>query len=165
MAAPPRSFEHMDVENAQPEKSEVIKSEYCAHATGMSPEDEEFLASFPEEKKKRAVRKVDWRLVPMLLMLYLITYIDKTNIGNAKIEGLLSSLGMDGTQYNIALSIFFIPYVLAEVPSNMILEKFQRPSRYLGSIVFAWGVIMTCTGVVENFAGLTVIRLLLGLFE
>ncbi|KAH7049336.1 permease of the major facilitator superfamily [Macrophomina phaseolina] len=129
----------------------------------MSAQDEEFLVNFPEEKRKRAIRK--WRLVPVLLLLYLITYIDKTNIGNAKIEGLLPSLGMDGTQYNVALSIFFIPYVLAEVPSNMILERFTRPSLYLGSIVLAWGVIMTCTGIVQNFAGLTVIRFLLGLFE
>ncbi|GME44343.1 D-galactonate transporter [Neofusicoccum parvum] len=101
----------------------------------------------------------------MLLVLYLITYIDKTNIGNAKIEGLLPSLNMSGTQYNIALSIFFIPYVLAEVPSNMILERFTRPSIYLGTIVLSWGIIMTCTGIVQNFAGLTIIRFLLGLFE
>lgn len=47
----------------------------------------------------------------------------------------------------------------------MVLERFTHPSRYLGSIVFAWGVIMTCTGIVQNFAGLTVVRFLLGLFE
>ncbi|KAJ5183379.1 hypothetical protein N7492_000995 [Penicillium capsulatum] len=132
---------------------------------GISTEDEEFLQSFSEEAKKRVLRKVDIRLVPMFVLLYLVAYIDKTNIGNAKIEGLLPSLQMDGIQYNIALSIFFIPYVLAEVPSNMILNRLQRPSRYLGGLIFCWGVIMTCTGFVQNFAGLVVIRFLLGLFE
>lgn len=47
----------------------------------------------------------------------------------------------------------------------MILERFTRPSLYLGSIVLSWGIIMTCTGIVQNFAGLTVIRFMLGLFE
>lgn len=48
----------------------------------------------------------------MLAVLYLISHLDRANIGNAKIEGLLEDLGMDGLQYNIALALFFIPYVL-----------------------------------------------------
>ncbi|KAF7716716.1 MFS-type transporter [Penicillium ucsense] len=132
---------------------------------GISTEDAEFLSNFSDEARKKVLRKVDLRLVPMLVLLYLVAYIDKTNIGNAKIEGLLSSLHMDGIQYNIALSIFFIPYVLAEVPSNIILNRLKRPSRYLGFLIFCWGVVMLCTGFVQNFAGLVVIRVLLGLFE
>ncbi|KAH8426022.1 putative MFS transporter [Aspergillus melleus] len=132
---------------------------------GISAEDAEFLSNFPEEAKKKVIRKVDMRLVPMFILLYLVAYIDKTNIGNAKIEGLLPSLHMSDMQYNIALSIFFIPYVIAEVPSNMLLNRLKRPSRYLGFLIFCWGVIMLCTGFVQNFAGLVVIRFLLGLFE
>lgn len=128
----------------------------------------------------------------MLMILYLMTYLDKTNIGectspdhiiatqgtekntdsqmhhppgNAKIEGLLTSLNMTGDQYNIALSVFFPPYILAEVPSNIIIQKFKRPSTYMGIIIVSWGIIMTLTGVVHNFAGLVVVRFLLGLFE
>ncbi|CAG8108327.1 unnamed protein product [Penicillium olsonii] len=132
---------------------------------GISVEDAEFLANFSDEAKKKVIKKVDMRLVPMFVLLYLVAYIDKTNIGNAKIEGLLPSLNMSGLQYNIALSIFFIPYVLAEVPSNIILNRLKRPSQYLGFLIFCWGVIMLCTGFVQNFAGLVVIRFLLGLFE
>ncbi|RHZ61801.1 putative MFS transporter [Aspergillus thermomutatus] len=132
-------------------------------ATGLSPEDEAFLADFPDEARRKVLRK--WRLIPMLVLLYLITYIDKTNIGNAKIEGLLPSLGMTGNQYNIALSVFFVPYILAEVPSNILLNRFKKPSTYLGGLIFAWGVIMTCTGFVHSFSGLIIIRILLGLFE
>jgi hypothetical protein len=55
---------------------------------------------------------VDLRLVPILALLYLISYIDRANIGNAKIEGLVDDLHLTGTQYNIALSIFFVPYIL-----------------------------------------------------
>ncbi|KAJ5321854.1 MFS general substrate transporter [Penicillium brevicompactum] len=132
---------------------------------GLSSDDAEFLSNFTEEAKRKVIKKVDMRLVPMFVLLYLVAYIDKTNIGNAKIEGLLPSLHMSGMQYNIALSIFFIPYVLAEVPSNILLNRLKRPSQYLGFLIFCWGVIMLCTGFVQNFAGLVVIRFLLGLFE
>lgn len=55
--------------------------------------------------------------------------------------------------------------VVEEVPSNVILNRLKRPSQYLGFLIFCWGVIMLCTGFVHNFAGLVVIRFLLGLFE
>lgn len=54
---------------------------------------------------------------------------------------------------------------MIEVPSNMILKKFTRPSQYIGIIVTCWGIVMTLTGVVQNYAGLVACRLLLGLFE
>jgi len=154
----------LDLEDL-PTKNDPAVYEECRRSLSLTPQDEEFLANFSEEKKKKVIRKVDWRLVPMLVLLYLITYIDKTNIGNAAIEGLLPSLGMNGKEFNIAVSIFFVPFVLAEVPSNMILNRFKRPSRYMGSIVLAWGIVMTLTGVVQNFAGLTTVRFFLGLFE
>ncbi|WXC42306.1 hypothetical protein QX201_002085 [Fusarium graminearum] len=132
---------------------------------GLSAEDLEFVANFPEEKKKKVLAKIDWRLMPMLAILYLVTYIDKANIGNAKIEGMLPDLKMTGEQYNIALSIYFIPYILAEVPSNMILNKSAKPSQYMATIMFIWGIVVVCTGLIHNFGQLCAIRILLGLFE
>jgi len=64
-----------------------------------------------------------------------------------------------------SLSIFFIPYVLLEVPSNIVLKMFKRPSTYIGILVCCWGTIMTLTGVCKNYAGLMICRLLLGVFE
>lgn len=107
----------------------------------------------------------DWRLVPMLACLYLISQLDRANIGNAKIEGLDKDLGLSGVQYNICNSIFFIPYVLLEVPSNVLLKKFSRPSVYLGILVTSWGIVMTCHGFVKNFPGLLILRLILGSLE
>ncbi|UZP39042.1 hypothetical protein NXS19_006858 [Fusarium pseudograminearum] len=101
----------------------------------------------------------------MLALLYLICHIDRANIGNAKIEGMVEDLGMTGVQYNTILSIFFVPYVLLEVPSNILLKKFQRPSMYLGILCICWGIVMTCTGLVQNFGGLMATRVLLGIFE
>ncbi|OQD79937.1 hypothetical protein PENANT_c041G05580 [Penicillium antarcticum] len=73
---------------------------------------------------------------------------------NAKIAGLTEDLGLSGIQYNIALSLFFIPYVLLEVPSNILLKTFTRPSYYLGILIVSWGIITTLTGAVQNFGGL-----------
>lgn len=105
------------------------------------------------------------RLIPMLACLYLISQLDRANIGNAKIEGLAKDLNLVGHQWNIVLSLFFVPYILLEVPSNIVLKRFKRPSVYLGSLVTAWGVIMTLHGIVNNFGGLLALRLLLGVFE
>lgn len=66
--------------------------------------------------------------MPMLAILYLITYIDKANIGNAKIEGMLPDLGMNGEQYNIALSIYFIPCMFtgSAILSRTNLNRYSR---------------------------------------
>lgn len=57
-------------------------------------------------------QQIDWRLIPLLSLLYLMAYLDRANIGNAKIEGMLDTLGMSEPQYNIALSIFFVTYIM-----------------------------------------------------
>ncbi|KAJ6015407.1 hypothetical protein N7540_009998 [Penicillium herquei] len=132
---------------------------------GLTPDDADFYQSFSPDQRKAVLRKVDYRLVPMLSVLYLVSHLDRANIGNAKIAGLADDLGLSGIQYNIALSLFFIPYVLLEVPSNMLLKKFARPSVYLGILIICWGIIMTLTGVVQNFGGLVAVRILLGTFE
>lgn len=132
---------------------------------GLTDEETNFYEHFPPADRKRLVWKVDIRLVPFLALLYLAAHIDRANIGNAKIEGLDTDLGLTGIQYNIALSLFFVPYILLEVPSNVVLKKFQRPSFYMAILVVSWGFIMTFTGFVHNFAGLLICRLLLGVAE
>lgn len=82
-----------------------------------------------------------------------------------KIEGIDVDLGINGIQWNVVLSLFFVPYILLEVPSNIVLKRFHRPSIYMGVLVTTWGVIMTMHGVVNNFGGLLALRILLGVFE
>ncbi|PSN75390.1 MFS general substrate transporter [Corynespora cassiicola Philippines] len=135
------------------------------HVLGLEADDADFYINFSPERRKKVIHKVDIRLVPMLAILYLISHIDRANIGNAKIEGLVEDLNLTGVQWNVVLSVFFVPYVLLEVPSNMLLKKFERPSVYLGILIVIWGIVMTMMGVVKNFAGLLVTRILLGVFE
>ncbi|KAF3765596.1 MFS general substrate transporter [Cryphonectria parasitica EP155] len=134
--------------------------------TVLSVEDAEFLASFSEQDRKRVIRKARLnQLVPILTFLYLVSFTDRSNIGNAEIEGLNEDLGLDGVKYNIALCLFFVPYILCEIPSNWVLAKVKRPSYFLGTMIFLWGIVMTLTGIVQNFAGLVITRIIMGFLE
>jgi hypothetical protein len=85
-------------------------------------------------EEKRLLRRVDIRLIPLLSILYLISFLDRGNVGNARVAGLTKDLRLSGTQYNIALTMFFIPYALFEVPSNIIL-KILKPKIWIPMIM------------------------------
>ncbi len=74
---------------------------------------------FSNVDEKLVLRKMDLRLLPMLALLYLLSFLDRGNIGNAKIEGLTETLHMTGPQYNWCLTVFFFTYCAFEVPSNL----------------------------------------------
>jgi hypothetical protein len=74
---------------------------------------------FSNVNEKKTLRKMDLRLLPMLALLYLLSFLDRGNIGNAKIEGLSETLKLTGPQYNWCLTVFFFTYCAFEVPSNL----------------------------------------------
>ncbi|OAA59041.1 Major facilitator superfamily domain, general substrate transporter [Niveomyces insectorum RCEF 264] len=113
---------------------------------------------------KKVLRKIDMRILPIITLLYLMNYIDRGNIGNAKIEGLVMDLHMTSQQFNICLSVFFVSYALVEIPCNMLLKKL-KPAIWLPSIMVAWGVVMTLMGLVQNYKGLLIARVFLGIAE
>ncbi|KEZ39858.1 hypothetical protein SAPIO_CDS8799 [Scedosporium apiospermum] len=117
------------------------------------------------ELEKRLNRKFDLHIVPWLFGIWLFSFIDRSNIGNAKIDGLTTDLGMDtGTQFNVALLVFYVPYILVDVPSNWIIKK-VRAGIYLPVLITCWGLICTFMGFTKSFGGLVAARVLLGLFE
>ena len=88
--------------------------------------------------ERRIIMKTDLHVMPILFLLFLVSFVDRTNIGNAKIQGMTDGLHMTGNQYNIAVFVFNIPYVLLDIPSNMLLRK-VRPNRMLSTMMFCWG--------------------------
>jgi sugar phosphate permease len=74
---------------------------------------------FEAGEEKKLVRKIDLFLMPTIWLMYLMSYMDRTNIGNAKIAGMNDDLGLSSSEYSMALVIFFISYVFFEVPSNL----------------------------------------------
>ncbi|KAJ6261494.1 hypothetical protein Dda_4164 [Drechslerella dactyloides] len=114
-----------------------------------SPSVEAGMALDPEVER-RLVRRLDWNIIPVAMVLYMLAFLDRINIGNAKLYGLEEELGLTGTLgYQTAVSLLFVTYLLFEIPSNLVLKKF-RPSRW------RW---------VQSYGGLLACRLLLGLFE
>ncbi|CAO2648980.1 Nn.00g099290.m01.CDS01 [Neocucurbitaria sp. VM-36] len=110
------------------------------------------------------LRKLDIALIPWLSFLYLISFLDRTNIGNAKVDGLQEDLKMTNGQYNETLTIFFVSYSVFEPLTNILLKKL-RPSIFLPIIMIWWGICMTCMGLVHNYAGLMTARWWLGVAE
>ncbi|KDR80770.1 hypothetical protein GALMADRAFT_1105708 [Galerina marginata CBS 339.88] len=114
--------------------------------------------------EKKLIRKLDLALIPWLSFLYLLSFLDRTSIGNAKLYNLEKSLHMTDKQYLLTLTIFFFSYAIFEVPSNVFLKRL-RPSIWLSLLMLFWGVMMTLQGVVHNFSQLMGMRWLLGMFE
>ncbi|KAI9729765.1 MAG: hypothetical protein M1834_006716 [Cirrosporium novae-zelandiae] len=109
-------------------------------------------------------RKFDFRILPVLALMYLFNSLDKSNMGNAKTNGLEEDIGLQGSQYNIMLSVFYVPYVVF-APPIMMLGKKYGPSRVLPILMFCFGSITLFITAVRNFGGLCALRMLLGLAE
>ncbi|KAL4072328.1 MFS nicotinic acid transporter Tna1 [Scleroderma citrinum] len=117
----------------------------------------------PEEERK-LWKKIDLRLMPIISLMYLFSFMDRGNIGNAKLEGLMTQLHLTGHKFNVTLTTFFISYALFEFPANLIIQV-VRPSRWLPSLMLVWGLIMMLMGFVKTYPQLAAVRFCLGVAE
>lgn len=97
--------------------------------------------------ERQLLRNLDIWIIPPVMLLYLFSFIDRVNIGNARLYGMEEDLGLTGDQYQIAVSILFATYITTEVPSNLVLKKFG-PARWLAFITTGFGIVATLTGIV-----------------
>lgn len=115
---------YVDVEiergNATPYSGEIDGM----YVIGLSQEELAFYNSFTPTMRRTLNRKVDIRLIPMLALLYLVSNLDRANIGNAKIEGMEEGLKLTGIEYNTALAIFFVSYMIFGKPG--LLDNQER---------------------------------------
>jgi sugar phosphate permease len=132
----------------------------------QSPPDYSVAPQFDAARTKKLLRKLDWHIVPFLSLLYLLSFLDRSNIGNAKLFSLQEDLGMplDSLQYNTAVAIFFPFYVAAEIPSNLMMKRLS-PSLWITIIMIGWAICTICLGLVKDFTGLLVVRIFLGICE
>ncbi|KAI8443354.1 major facilitator superfamily domain-containing protein, partial [Phakopsora pachyrhizi] len=103
-------------------------------------------------------------IIPILSMFYLLSFLDRSNLGNARVSGLQNSLGISDHEYSVALTVTYIPYIASEIPSNLVLKKIG-PNVFLPTIVTLWGLITILQGFVKNYHGLLAARFFLGLVE
>ncbi|CAL1702171.1 unnamed protein product [Somion occarium] len=118
----------------------------------------------PQVNGRRILRKIDLRVVPVLCVLYLLAFLDRVNIANATLFGLKEDLKLQGDQYNTALVIFFVPYIICEIPSNALLKRL-KPHLWLSGCMFMFGLTTLLQGFTQNYGGLLATRFFLGVFE
>ncbi|KAK9476578.1 major facilitator superfamily domain-containing protein [Lipomyces japonicus] len=118
---------------------------------------------FSADEEKKYLRKLDWNLIPLISAIYLCSFLDRSNIGNAKTAGLLKDLNMSDAQFSWLLTIFYIPYILFEWCA--LLWKVFPANYYVFSVVFFWGTISILQSVAKNWAGMMALRFFLGLAE
>jgi len=110
-----------------------------------------------------AVAKAGWRLVPVLILMYMLSYLDRANIGFAK-QSFQASTGVSDVAFAFGASIFFIGYALFEFPSNLMLHKVGA-RRWMARIMITWGAVATCMLFTRNDTSFSIVRFLLGSAE
>lgn len=115
-------------------------------------------------REKRLVRKLDLWIAPVMMIVFLTAYLDRSNIGNAASAGMTDDLGMTSKELGNAITLFYVTYVAFEVPCSLVLKKF-RPSRLISLLIFCWSIVLIGTGFMRTVGQLYASRLLLGVFE
>ncbi|KAK5173831.1 uncharacterized protein LTR77_002512 [Saxophila tyrrhenica] len=114
--------------------------------------------------ERALIRKLDFRLLPAVTVLYLLSFLDRSNVANAKVEGLAEATNMTDDGYLTGLTLFFLGYVLFEIPCNIILKR-TTPRFWLPTLTVIWGVVATLLGIVQHQAGFYAARFFLGSVE
>ncbi|UNI22514.1 hypothetical protein JDV02_008397 [Purpureocillium takamizusanense] len=117
-----------------------------------------------EHLTRRVLLKTDTRVLPVLALLFLCSFLDRTNVGNAKIIGLEKDLGISDLQYTQGLAVFYATYIASELPSNLVLKKVS-PKIWLPCLTAAWGLVTMCLGFVRGYASFVAVRAVLGVTE
>lgn len=116
-----------------------------------------------EINEEATYRKVAWRLMPLLLICYIVAYLDRVNVGFAKLQ-MMNALGFSDVVYGLGAGIFFVGYFLFEVPSNVVLHKVGA-RLWIGRIMITWGILSAAMLFVTNDIAFYVMRFLLGIAE
>jgi len=120
----------------------------------------------------RTIRKVMWRLMPFLVVCYFVAYLDRVNVGFAKLQ-MNAALGLSEAAYGFGAGLFFISYFLLEVPSNLALDRFGA-RLWIARIMFSWAVISALFAFIAPISAATgisnewvfyILRFLLGIAE
>ncbi|KAI1468503.1 MFS transporter [Daldinia caldariorum] len=117
-----------------------------------------------DAKEKAFVRKLDCYIMSTICAMYFLNYVDRNAISQARLNHLESDLGMSGNEFNTAVSILFVGYVLMQVPSNMLITRI-KPGLYMSGCMFLWAVVSTCTAAVKSYGALVACRFFLGIAE
>ncbi|CAI7623063.1 unnamed protein product [Penicillium bialowiezense] len=116
------------------------------------------------EAEKSFVKKVDFIVLPLLCLMYFFDCMDRSNLANAKTDGLDKDLNLKGNDYSLLILLFYIPFGLFDLPWNLLIKRFS--GRWMLSFMsIVWGVLALCQCAAKDFGSLLAIRIILGVFE
>ncbi|KAK4247614.1 major facilitator superfamily domain-containing protein [Corynascus novoguineensis] len=156
-----------DPEKAQAEQKGVLDSK---DVTEQDTNEIAPAVTYTVAEERALLRRQDLTILPLSASIYFLCYLDRSNIGNARIlnsstgDDMQTSIGATQRQFNIALMVFLMGYAFFEVPSNVLLKKL-RPSRWLAFLMFSWGAITMGLAGVQDFPATAGVRFLLGAAE
>ncbi|KAI9733988.1 MAG: hypothetical protein M1834_002645 [Cirrosporium novae-zelandiae] len=120
--------------------------------------------------EKKLLRRIDWHLMPLCALMFLAKNLDSSNVSNVKImnkgtdQNILTQLSMTANEYNLVTTVYYIPYIVFEAPSNLLIKRLL-PSRWQSRIMVTWGAALACHAAVTSKQGLYIARFFLGLAE
>ncbi|KAI1214962.1 MFS transporter [Annulohypoxylon truncatum] len=117
-----------------------------------------------DPKERALVRKLDFYIMPTICVMYFLNYVDRNAIAQARLNHFERDLNMAGNEFNTAVSILFVGYVLVQVPSNMLITR-VKPGIYMSGWMFLWAVVSACTAAVKSYRALVACRFFLGIAE
>ena len=126
--------------------------------------------SLSATEEKKLLRRIDWHIMPLCSIMFLLKNLDADNISNARImnkgtdQNIMTQLGMSSDAYTLLTVLYYIPYIVLEAPSNLLLKRF-RPSVWQSRIMLTWGIVLCCHVACKDKAGIYAARFFLGAAE
>ena len=117
------------------------------------------------KRLKKLVRKIDLTIVPCMVAVYFLQFLDKTTISYTAVMGLRKDTHLVGQDYSNVSMMFYVGFLVAEFPTQYLAQKISRLGKYLGVNVMLWGVVLASMAGTSSYAGLMVCRTILGIFE
>ncbi|KAJ3346502.1 hypothetical protein HDU83_002901 [Entophlyctis luteolus] len=133
----------------------------------LTPDEGELLQAMESADpglNARILRKMDWATLPLLGLAYFLSYLDRSNVGNAKKTSIQTDLSISNSQWQWVVSVFYFGYVIFDAPSNLVL-RLWKPSKLIGIMMLLWGLASALMAVAQDFNSLIVLRFLSGVFE
>ncbi|KAK1547731.1 hypothetical protein CPAR01_01698 [Colletotrichum paranaense] len=141
------------------------KTHDSTHVEDVKGRDVGQICGLTEAEQKKVIRRIDIRLLPILGIMYSISLIDRTNLGLALVAGMQEDLGLAvGNRYTVIVMVFFVAYILFEIPSNLVLPK-AGPANWLSFLGVGFGVVLIGMGFTKSWGAMAVCRALLGILE
>ncbi|GAM38009.1 hypothetical protein TCE0_033r08409 [Talaromyces pinophilus] len=147
---------HLEVEENNKDVDTVIEKPESIR--NLSPEE-------LQELETKMVRKIDMVIMPIMGILYILNYVDRSALAAAKVYGIMDDLHMTTNDFATAISILFAGYIPFQIPSNLLMTRIPRPGLYICSAAAIWGCVSACTAAVKSYHGLLAVRVMLGVTE